>query len=741
MEQVIFDPSLRDQPRVESNKKYAMPNIQAWRWARDYRGYLPWLLAFGWLGSLAIPGQAQDFDRYQRIQPQAPLPPEVYLSSDEHWRQVMGERGNLSPSERRFIREYTFSLRQLFLSGKVLFNDPLSQYVGEVGRYLLRDQPRWRDSLRFYVVRSPAPNAFTAHNGVILVNMGLLAQLENEAQLAFVLAHEISHFLQRHPLEVYLASQAIDAQTSGLFGRLSDQEAVLAKNYYSQEKEEEADSLGLQLYLQAGYGRAGVTGALRMLTYRDVPFGKVAFSPAFFEQGRLQLPAAYRLEVVEQTPAGPSPAGEARSTHPAPAERSRRLLPRLQNSQPGPLAWVDSQQFAWCRQVSRFECCLLEVQQQQYEKSFFDAYQLLQTYPNSRYLHGLMAYSLYALAKYANAGRFWDVHRDHETAPPLARPLHYLLEKLTPQELTVLALHQQWVMSQAYPQMPLWEACAKELMWELGRYHLEDTVQLVRVAPPPDSLSQPGSLVKYGLADLLQDPVWGARLARQLRQGREARELARVTTAAPPQATLALEGINLGLKRLVLVAPTFQHIDERRLPSLDVRLSVKKQQEMRDLLVEQAEEIGLELLLLDPDQLQAGDIERFREMVLLQEWLAEGAIELAPALISLQQAEAEALAQQYGTPYFAWLDAVALTRQRQSRVVIGVVGVLLPPALPFALHYLLTPEHRLLLYLTAFDLPQSSYLTLYPRVVELKDRPDVLHSTLYDLLYQLHQEP
>jgi predicted Zn-dependent protease len=122
------------------------------------------------LGGLLPSLAGQDFDRYQRIQPQAPLPPEVYLSSSELWSRSM--QAGLSGAEQRFLREHAYTLRQLFLSGKVLFNDPLSQYVGEVGRFLLKDQPRWRDSLRFFVVRSPAPNAFTAHNGVILINLG-----------------------------------------------------------------------------------------------------------------------------------------------------------------------------------------------------------------------------------------------------------------------------------------------------------------------------------------------------------------------------------------------------------------------------------------------------------------------------------------------------------------------------------------------------------------------------------------
>ena len=56
-------------------------------------------------------------------------------------------------------------------------------------------------SIRLYVMEVPAFNAETLPNGAMVVWSGLLLRSENEAQLAFVLGHEITHYLHRHSLE------------------------------------------------------------------------------------------------------------------------------------------------------------------------------------------------------------------------------------------------------------------------------------------------------------------------------------------------------------------------------------------------------------------------------------------------------------------------------------------------------------------------------------------------------------
>src|SRR5271165_2407056 len=89
--------------------------------------------------------------------------------------------------------------------GLVYRDEALNSYVSQVGLSMLPagtapEHVTWR----FKVLRDPMPNAFALPNGSVYVTTGLLSLLNNEDQLASVLAHEITHVTDRHG---YLANR------------------------------------------------------------------------------------------------------------------------------------------------------------------------------------------------------------------------------------------------------------------------------------------------------------------------------------------------------------------------------------------------------------------------------------------------------------------------------------------------------------------------------------------------------
>lgn len=132
-------------------------------------------------------------------------------------------------------------------------------------------------AVRVRVLRDPYLNAFALPNGSVYVHTGLLAQMENEDQLATVLGHELSHFVQRHALKqkrsaenrravadavitvlaVAAAGLAGDASAARLFLDLGDaiaQPVVQAQiSGYSRDLEREADAQGFHGMVAAGY--------------------------------------------------------------------------------------------------------------------------------------------------------------------------------------------------------------------------------------------------------------------------------------------------------------------------------------------------------------------------------------------------------------------------------------------------------------------------------------------------------
>jgi len=112
--------------------------------------------------------------------------------------------------------------------------------------------------VRVYLMRVPNFNANMAPNGMMQVWSGLLLRMDNEAQLAAVLGHEIGHYMERHSLEGLRAAKSSSAigQFMGLFGvvGLVGQFGLVAGTFsYSRDHERDADRIGAQLMHEAGY--------------------------------------------------------------------------------------------------------------------------------------------------------------------------------------------------------------------------------------------------------------------------------------------------------------------------------------------------------------------------------------------------------------------------------------------------------------------------------------------------------
>ncbi len=142
--------------------------------------------------------------------------------------------------------------------GLILPDEDVQAYVRGVAAKVLPDEAAGAARFRFFVLRDPVINAFALPNGHIYVNLGLLSRLENEAQLAHILAHEISHVVYRHGLKTHR-----DARRKIITGHVADLmlfgtsiaylPVALSLASYSREQETEADIEGLKLLAKAGY--------------------------------------------------------------------------------------------------------------------------------------------------------------------------------------------------------------------------------------------------------------------------------------------------------------------------------------------------------------------------------------------------------------------------------------------------------------------------------------------------------
>ena len=142
------------------------------------------------------------------------------------------------------------------------YDDPeLQAYVGRVGQRLVASSDRADLAFTFTVIDSPDINAFATPGGFVYINRGLLAYLDNEAELAGVLSHEIGHVTARHAARQQTASvtNQVIATTAYILtgsGELADASNMYGTELvrgYGREHELEADGLGAGYMYKSGY--------------------------------------------------------------------------------------------------------------------------------------------------------------------------------------------------------------------------------------------------------------------------------------------------------------------------------------------------------------------------------------------------------------------------------------------------------------------------------------------------------
>lgn len=159
--------------------------------------------------------------------------------------------------EDRVWAEGDLGEKALIKSGQVHPDAALSAYLQAI---MDRLYPEFGGRFRVRLANDSGLNAFALPQGAVFVNMGLLARLENEAQLATILAHEGTHFTHRHGYQNMQNAKSLSgfAVTAGIVAGgagalLGSLAAISSMSGFSQDAEREADREGFLRMARAGY--------------------------------------------------------------------------------------------------------------------------------------------------------------------------------------------------------------------------------------------------------------------------------------------------------------------------------------------------------------------------------------------------------------------------------------------------------------------------------------------------------
>ncbi len=153
-------------------------------------------------------------------------------------------------------------------------DDKLQKYVNRVGRWVATQSERPDLVWHFGVIQSDDVNAFAAPGGYIFVTLGLYRLLQNEADLAGVLGHEVGHVIRKHHLKILQQSRLVDAGGKALSQQVGGNDKVqqfigsgaeIVARGLDKDAEFEADRIGVVLATRAGYDAYGLPGVLQQI--------------------------------------------------------------------------------------------------------------------------------------------------------------------------------------------------------------------------------------------------------------------------------------------------------------------------------------------------------------------------------------------------------------------------------------------------------------------------------------------
>jgi hypothetical protein len=726
-----------------------------------------------------------DFNNYQPIRSSGELPKELTILS---YKKYEKEKAKLDKNEKRseriakddFLLENSYLLDELLLSGKVLYNDTIGKYVNKVLDRVLENQPDLQDKVKVYVIKSSSVNAFATNNGTIFVNIGLLTQLENEAQLAYILCHEIIHYKNKHVINSYVESRKIKKGT-GVYRGTSLDDRLLAKSNYSKELESESDRAGLDLYLKTNYSLEALNGVFDVLQYAYLPFDLVEFKKDFLENKNLILPEGYFLADSAISPIkGDEDYDDTKSTHPSTIKRRKDILGRIEGKEnAGKKKYlVSEEEFLFTRKVARFEVCRLYLLKRQYENALYSAYILLEDDPQNKYLRVTVAKALYGLSKYLNyknKTEFNEIHVSYKKIEGNSQQVYYFVEKIPKAELNVLALSYAWLLRKEFPNDIELVGITEDLFKEMVNLYygsisdfytrpkaedkpitdslsaeVPDTVntskyQKIKKKKEKEKARVSDAYVKYAFVDLLKDSLFRETFQKYADEKTAAENMTekqkkdREKKKKKEEEILDKKGYALGINKMVVFDPFYYKIDQRKKNVVQYQAGESGKLAFNEKIQTNARSLSLKTELLEPKRLKEDDVEVLNDIAFLNDWIDEQILHDRINVVPTDQAFVHNFIERYDTRYLCKMGAISVIDGKDGAQFASnfCLAFVLWNTIPQALVKMFGPNYSTHYYAIVFDMETGKSIYTEAVVVNQRDRNDVLNARIYDTLLQI----
>ncbi len=182
-------------------------------------------------------------------------------------------------------QEYFFD--NLITHGLILYGDPISDYLNTITKYILDQNKQITNDFKVYTLKNSYPTCFTDHKNNIYFSTALLSNVDNEAQLAFLICQQIAHSTLKHRyLNFYSDLETFSINNFEIVNNIN----LL---YYNYDAYFESDLFAVDLLSHTEYDPKQAIDAVNIPTRENILLEFSSISSSIWNDEYLYLPSKY----------------------------------------------------------------------------------------------------------------------------------------------------------------------------------------------------------------------------------------------------------------------------------------------------------------------------------------------------------------------------------------------------------------------------------------------------------------
>ena len=650
-----------------------------------------------------------------------------------------------------YLTAANYEIEKIVKSGNALINDEVTAYLNNVASVILKNNPSLKNRLHIYTLKSPVVNAYSYDKGYIFIDIGLIAQAETEAQLAYILAHEISHYVKKHNIEGYVKNTKIDKSN---YAGKTHEDKLIEKCQYSKEFESEADMEGFKLLEQTNYDFKQAEKAFDVLQYAHLPFELVEFQKTYFNNSNYKIPDYYFLKEVSSI-RNNSSEDDTKHTHPNTAKRKQAIAELIsKRSNAGRVNFIlGKEKFDYIRDLSRMELCRLYLKNRDYINAFYGAYILEKKYPQNQYLGEVLSKCMYALAlekrgdlQYDSDSYLSDGIPSHSEVESYPQQIYHLVNKMPASEWTILSMNYIYRSHKKFPNSAAINAYSDSLFnlmknthWKIVdfvRTDKRDTTavktETLAVAKTDSSVSKTdliatiqkeNSFKSYDTAYYKEIYVYLFMNDKEFvskfpAAGLKSEESGGFTTYNDKKDSKRSSSKSknekykeIEINKVILLDPFYLKINERKEEEVRYVDSDAKQEKFVVTVNDCAEKQNFQIVNLDPSLIKSDEVEKLNDYSVMNDWFSEKFDATTNSKVPIFNIDINSLIKKYSTQYVLKTGIVYYKSKRGRK----------------ATYY----------YAFVYDLVNNEMIYKKQEVFRGKDTKDLVNAKVYQTLFEL----